>query len=194
MQNNQKISITIQNTIINVNNITFSYNQKEDRMLFVLNHADAKQRIDFYVTRRMLIQLLDSFDKILINNCDNGKIFKQLYLNQEELKISKPKIEENNKKNINKVEKKDSLPKEIKQTWEKSINTNELNFTQINEPILLDSLSYIIINNDITFKYISNNKVLAISKMNTTTYQRTLSSLMRVIPFMSWGISPHILD
>ena len=107
MQNNQKITISIQNTIINVNNITFSYNQKEDRMVFVLNHSDIKDRIDFFITRRMLIQLLESFDKILINNCDNGKLFKELYNNQEKLtpkititKVKKNKIENDNKEEI----------------------------------------------------------------------------------------------
>ena len=190
MQNNQKISISIKNTIINVNNITFSYNQKEDRMLFILNHSDIKERIDFFVTRRMLIQLLEAFDKILINHCDNGKLFKQLYKNQESLNT--PKI------SIDKIEKKnqESSKDQTKTSgsWEKSIATNELNFTKINEPILLDSLSYTVINDKITLKYIANNKVLAISKLDTSMYQRTLSSLMRVIPFMQWGISPHILD
>ena len=198
MQNNQKISISLQNTIINVDNITFSYNQREDRILFILNHANIQQRIDFFVTRRMLIQLLEAFDKILINNCDNGKLFKQLYNNQEVLNtpkiiISKEK-QKTKSKNNDKALKIDDNSSKSTSSWEKTIATNELNFTKINEPIILDSLSYTIINNNITFKYIANNKVLAISKLDTTMYQRTLSSMMRVIPFMAWGISPNILD
>ena len=183
MQNNQKNNTT--HEIINVNNITFSYNQKEDRMLFILNHSNLNQRIDFFVTRRMLIQLLESFDMILINHCDNGKVFKQLYFEQEVLEKSEI-IMKNKLKNQKSEDK--------SKTWEKSINTKELDFTKINEPLLLDSLSYSILKNNITFKYISNNKILAISKMDTIMFQRTLSSMMRVIPFIAWGISPHILD
>ena len=194
MQNNQKITISIENTIINVNNITFSYNHKEDRMLFILNHSNIKDRIDFFVTRRMLIQLLESFDKILINHCDNGKLFKQLYNNQETLEVSAPKNANKIKDNDKKQESVTNKDEENKKTWEKSINTSELDFTKIKEPILLDSLSFNIINNNITFKYISNNSVLAISKMDILMFQRTISSMMRVIPFMSWGISSHILD
>ena len=183
MQNNQKIIISTNHKIINVNNITFSYNQKEDRLIFTINHSKIDERIDFFVTRRMLIQLLEAFDNILINYCDNGKLFKELYNNQEKLTVKKTddtNIE--NKKKPNNIE------------WEKSMAVNELDFTKIKEAVLLDSLSYKIINNNIEFKYISNNKVLAISNLDTNMYQRTLSSMMRVIPFVSWGISHNILD
>ena len=185
MQNNQKITIPQNHKIMNVDNITFSYNQKEDRLIFTINHAKINERIDFFVTRRMLIQLLEAFDTILINYCDNGKLFKELYNNQEKLIIKKITDNNTNTKNNKK-------PNNL--AWEKSIATNELDFTKVKETILLDSLSYKITNNNIKFKYISNNKVLAISNLDTNMYQRTLSSMMRVIPFISWGISPHILD
>jgi hypothetical protein len=169
--------------IINITNITFSYNQKEDRLIFTINHNNIDQRIDFFVTRRMLIQLLEAFDHILINYCNNGKLFKELYNNQEIL-------EENtdNKIDTNNINKEDNLK------WEKSIPTKDLNFTKIKEAILLDSLSYNIKNNQITLKFISNNKILAISKLDFNMFEKTLSSMMRVIPFVSWGISPNILD
>ena len=183
MQNNQKITIPQNHKIIDVNNITFSYNQKEDRLIFTINHSKIDERIDFFVTRRMLIQLLEAFDNILINYCDNGKLFKELYNNQKKLTIKK-----NDDTNIKNKKK----PNDIE--WEKSIATNDLDFTKVKEAILLDSLSYKIINNNIKFKYISNNKILAISNLDINMYQKTLSSLMRVIPFVSWGISPNILD
>ncbi len=172
MQTNHKI--------INITNITFSYNQREDRLIFTINHTNIDQRIDFFVTRRMLIQLLDAFDNILINYCNNGELFKKLYNNQEELKT--------NKRNDKKVK------DEKESTWEKSIPTNTLNFTKIKDPILLDSVSLNINNDEISLKFISNNKLLAISKMNLEMFQKTLSSMMRVIPFISWGISKNILD
>jgi len=183
MQNNQ-ITISLNHKIINVNNITFSYNQKEDRLIFTINHLQIDERIDFFVTRRMLIKLLEAFDTILINYCDNGKLFKELYNNQKKLDIN---IFTDNK-NIKNNEKPNNI------AWENSMDVNELDFTKIKEAILLDSLSYKITNNNIKFKYISNNKVLAISNLDINMYQKTLSSMMRVIPFISWGISPKILD
>jgi len=184
-QQKHKISISItnkQSNILKVENLTFSYNQREDRILFIINHSNIEQRIDFFVTRRMFMKLLNAFDDILINHCDNAKEFKNLYNNQEELVVSKvlSKDEKSDKKDIH---------------WEKSVNTKDLNFTKTKEPILLDSLSYNVSStNNITFKFISGKKIHAISTMDTTMFQRTLSSMMRVVPFVAWGISPHILD
>jgi len=173
--------------ITNATNLTFSYDKREDRMFFIVNHSDINNRIDFFVTRRMIIKILDAFDLILINDCDNGKVFKDLYKNQEVLKT-----EAIIKKEIKKPEKQLLKKEEVK--WEKSINTNDLNFTKTKESLILDSLSYTISGDNIIFKFITKNKTLAISNMNKVTFQRTVSSIMRVVPFLEWGISPHILD
>ena len=188
--NTQKAKISIRtvkktSNILKVENLTFSYNQREDRILFIINHSNANQRIDFFVTRRMMLQLLEAFDNILINYCDNGKVFKDLYNNQEELVSSKI---------LSKDEKKEDK-KEQNIHWEKSVNTKDLDFTKTKDPIILDSLSYSVSSSkNITLKFISSNKTYAISVMDFTMFQKTLSSMMRVIPFVSWGISPHILD
>jgi len=188
--NTQKAKISIRtvkktSNILKVENLTFSYNQREDRILFIINHSNANQRIDFFVTRRMMLQLLEAFDNILINYCDNGKVFKDLYNNQEELVSSKI---------LSKDEKKEDK-KEQNIHWEKSVNTKDLDFTKTKDPIILDSLSYSVSSSkNITLKFISSNKTYAISVMDFTMFQKTLSSMMRVIPFVSWGMSPHILD
>jgi hypothetical protein len=200
--------------MILVSSLTFSYHPREDRMIFTVNHNDPVKRLDFLVTRRKLIELLNGFDEILINLCDNGKIFKELYHNQEPLEKPQEvkKVEEKKEevsKEDKKEEKKDSKPesksndndktepkeKALEQPkWEKSISSNELNFTKNKEPLLLDAISYTKKKNLITFKFISNKQQHAASIMTCETFQRTLSSLMRVIPFVHWGISPHILD
>jgi hypothetical protein len=60
---------------------------------------------------------------------------------------------------------------------------------------LLDALSYTTQNNNLmVFKFISNGVPYAVSTMNCELFQKTLSSLMRVIPFVAWGISRNILD
>ena len=163
--------------MILITNLTFSYNSREDRLIFTINHNNYHERLDFFVTRKMIIDLLHGFDSILINFCDNGKLFKQLYKEQEPLKPEK-------------TDKK----KESEQKWEKSISDNELNLTKEKAPILLDALSYSQNNNIFTFKFISNNIPYAVSTMNCELFQKTLSSLMRVIPFVAWGISRNILD
>ena len=212
--------------MIQINNLTFSYNPREDRIFFYINHNDFNNRIDFIVTRKKLIELLNGFDEILINFCDNGKIFKQLYKEQEPLKlevVEKKEIKKidddiidkiesketkkekeaketsilskNESETKNKVsEKKQSEKKPVKITWEKNISTSDLNFTKNKEPLILDAISYARKNNNITFKYISAGKQLATSTMSIEMFQKTLSSMMRVIPFVAWGISPHILD
>lgn len=163
--------------MIQITNLTFSYNSREDRLIFTINHNNYHERIDFFVTRKMIIDLLHGFDNILINLCDNGKLFKQLYKEQEPLK----------------TETKKEMPKEEK--WEKPISDGELNLTKAKDPILLDALSYTTQNNNlITFKFISNGVPYAFSTMNCELFQKTLSSLMRVIPFVAWGISRNILD
>ncbi|HIP13515.1 MAG TPA: hypothetical protein EYG73_12480 [Arcobacter sp.] len=211
--------------MIQINNLTFSYNPREDRIFFYINHSDFNTRIDFIVTRKKLLELLNGFDEILINFCDNGKIFKQLYKEQEPLKLEVVKkqetkkvkdevvenIDKNNKKD-NSLNKKDNKistretekdekcedkteeKKPIKVTWEKNITTSDLNFTKNKEALILDAISYARKNNNITFKYISSGKQLAVSTMSIEMFQKTLSSMMRVIPFVAWGISPHILD
>ena len=187
--NKSNIKVTINKSysdVLKVQNLTFSYNQREDRILYIINHANPQERIDFFVTRRMLLKLLDAFDDILIKHCDNGKIFKELYSNQEELTVEKI---------VNKDDKKTKLDLKNNTNWEKSVNTKDLDFTKTKDPIILDSLSYSIdSNNLIKFKFISKNQILAISTMDITMYQRTLSSMMRVIPFLAWGISPNVLD
>jgi len=207
--------------MIQINNLTFSYNAREDRIFFYINHNDFNNRIDFIVTRKKLIELLNGFDEILINFCDNGKIFKQLYKEQEPLKLEvvekketkqikddnkkentreESSIEKNNQstssntKNTIDDEEKIEDKKPVKITWEKNISTNDLDFTKNKEAVLLDAISYARKNNNITFKYISSGKQLAISTMSIEMFQKTLSSMMRVIPFVAWGISPHILD
>ncbi len=164
--------------MIQITNLTFSYNSQEDRLIFTINHNNYNERIDFFVTRKMIIDLLHGFDNILINLCDNGKLFKQLYKDQEPLKS----------------ETKQEQPKE--QKWEKPISDGELNLTKAKEPVLLDALSYTTHPNTnlMTFKFISNGEPLAVSTMNCELFQKTLSSLMRIIPFVAWGISRHILD
>ncbi len=164
--------------MIQITNLSFSYNTREDRLIFTVNHNNYNERIDFFVTRKMIIDLLHGFDNILINLCDNGKLFKQLYKEQEPLK-------QENKKEESKEQK-----------WEKPISDGELNLTKAKDPILLDALSYTTHANTnlMTFKFISNGEPYAVSTMNCELFQKTLSSLMRVIPFVAWGISRHILD
>jgi len=187
-QQKPKISVSITkhtSNVLKVENLTFSYNQREDRILFIINHMNIEQRIDFFVTRRLFIKLLNAFDDILIKYCNNGEEFKNLYHNQKELVVSKVFTK---KEKTKKEEKKDTY-------WEKSVNTKDLNFTRTKEPIILDSLSYSISsNNIITLKFISENKIYAMSTMDSIMFQRTLSSMMRVVPFVAWGISPNILD
>jgi len=211
--------------MIQINNLTFSYNAREDRIFFYINHNDFNNRIDFIVTRKKLIELLNGFDEILINFWDNGKIFKQLYKDQEPLKLEVvekkeiKKIEETDVSNIDKPKDKDIKEKSkintkdtasnndvnsskeiveekkpLKITWEKNISTKDLEFTKNKEAVLLDAISYARKNNNITFKYISSGKQLAVSTMSIEMFQKTLSSMMRIIPFVAWGISPHILD
>jgi len=163
--------------MIQITNLTFSYNSREDRLIFTINHNNYHERLDFFVTRKMIIDLLHGFDNILINLCDNGKLFKQLYKEQEPLKPEVVKEETSDQK------------------WEKPISDNELSLTQIKAPIILDALSYTTQNNNLMiFKFISNGEAYAVSTMNCELFQKTLSSLMRVIPFVAWGISRNILD
>jgi len=165
--------------MIQIKTLTFSYNKREDRIYFLVNHSDFNNRIDFIVTRLKLIELLNGFDDILINHCDNGKLFKELYKTQEPLSVEK-KDESSKSTNTNR--------------WEKSVSSDDLKFTQNKAPIILDAISYNIKDNQMIFKYISSKKVYAISHIDCEMFQKTLSSMMRVIPFVSWGISPHILD
>ncbi len=163
--------------MIQITNLSFSYNSREDRLIFTINHNNYHERLDFFVTRKMIIDLLHGFDNILITLCDNGKLFKQLYKEQEPLKPEASKEEKAETK------------------WEKPISDGELNLTKAKAPILLDALSYTTHDNNImTFRFISNGEPYAISTMNCELFQKTLSSLMRVIPFVAWGISRHILD
>jgi hypothetical protein len=169
--------------MIQINTLTFSYNKREDRIFFFINHSDFRNRIDFIVTRLKLIELLNGFDDILINYCDGGKLFKDLYKTQEPL---------NQEKTISSDEDKDK--NNNKNRWEKKVTNTDLKFTQNKEPLILDAISYNIKDKNIVFKYISSKKVYAISHIDFDMFQKTLSSMMRVIPFVSWGISPHILD
>jgi heme oxygenase len=164
--------------MIQITNLTFSYNQREDRIIFTINHNNYNERIDFYVTRKKIIELLNGFDLILINICENGKLFKTLYQEQTPLKHEPQK----------------TLQDEKQPKWEKAISDAELNLTKAKIPILLDALSYSFNNNKLIFKFISQNIPYAISTMDCELFQKTLSSLMRVIPFVSWGISRNILD
>ena len=133
-----------------------------------------------------MIKLLDAFDVILINDCDNGKVFKKLY-GEQKLLLPENIIEDKNTKDKNEINADDTV-------WEKCVDSLDIDFTKINKSIILDTLSYSINKDNISFKFIANDKTLAISHMTKLTFQRTLSSMMRVIPFLNWGISPHILD
>jgi hypothetical protein len=163
--------------MININSLTFSYNKREDRIYIVINHEEFDQRIDFAITRSKMIELLSGFDEILINNCNNGEIFKHIYKEQEDIKVVKS-----------------SEKQASKNTWEKNVTKANANFTKIKKAIILDSLSYTITNHNINLKFITLNEQVASSTMDLDMFQKTLSSMMRVIPFVAWGISPHILD
>lgn len=169
--------------MIQIRNLTFSYNPREDRIFILVNHNNFNNRIDFIVTRKKLIELLNGFDEILINHCNNGELFKQLYTTQEPLKKEEIQTPQNkNQLNLN------------KNKWEKNVNPKDLHLTKNKKPIMLDALSFNIKDSQLIFKFISNNTFYAISIMDKEMFQKTLSSMMRVVPFVSWGISPHILD
>lgn len=165
--------------MIIIKNLTFSYNPREDRLIFTINHNNLSDRLDFFVTRKKIIEFLHGFDLILINNCDNGKLFKELYKTQQPLP---------------KEETKQESRKENNAEWERSIDSGELAFTQIKAPLLLDAISYTNNQNIFIFQFISNGTSYAQSTMDCILFQKTLSSLMRIVPFVAWGISPHILD
>ncbi len=162
--------------------LTFSYNPREDRIMVIINYESIEKRIDFFLTRKLLLQLLEHFDLILINNCNSGELFKKLYKEQQPLEKLQTKEEKANKQDKNK-----------KNDWESKVDSASLSFTR-KEPILLDAVNFKTKNNILVLEYISNGKKLAKSEMTMELFQRTLSSMMRVIPFISWGISPNILD
>ena len=188
--NKKPIKLTINkisNTpVIKVENLTFSYNIREDRIFILVNHHNFNNRIDFMVTRKKMLELLNGFDEILINICDNGKLFKKLYHEQEPL--TKVTIDKN------KLDMKLKQPIQ-KHAWESNVATEDLKLTQNKKAVLLDILSYSVNGKNINFKFISNDdNTRAISNMDCEMFQKTLSTMMRVIPFVQWGISPHILD
>ena len=164
--------------MIQVKNLTFTYSAREDRIILTLNHDEPQNRIDFLVTRKKLLDLLNGFDHILIHHCDNGSYFKELYHAQEPLMVQNEK----------------SSKQTSQKKWEKAVNTNELNLTKIKEPFLLDTLSFVLKGGVFYFKFFHLNELKAVASMSSMEFQQTLSSLMRVIPFVDWGISPHILD
>jgi hypothetical protein len=181
--------------MIKIKDLTFSYNPREDRIIFIANHSNVHERVDLLVTRKKLIDLLNGFDEILINHCNNGELFKQYYNIQQPLKVEtkvvKKTVENKGTKEVKNVKVQET---KNQQKWEKSVTPNELQLTKINEPVLLDALSYKLTGNNFEFKFVSQNQIKAVALMSKESFQQTLSSLMRVIPFVSWGISPHILD
>ena len=182
--------------MIKIQTFTFSYSPREDRISFIANYADAANRIDFLVTRKKLLDLLNGFDEILINHCNNGELFKKYYQAQEPLKVQTKTVQKKVKTKTGKEEVKKVQVQETKneQKWEHSVNTKELSLTKIAEPMLLDTLSYSIQNNTLHFKFFHKNELKAVASMSKDSFQQTISSLMRVIPFVAWGVSPHILD
>lgn len=168
----------MKNQPILIQNITFSYSLKEDRIFFIVNQNDFNNRIDFAVTRRKIISLLSGFDELLIKYCDSGKLLKEI-LNQESKKINQ----------TNQQKKQIAINK-----WEKPVNDSDLKLTQKQIiPYLLEDISFNIDKNIFIFKFISNKKVLAYAKMDCNLFQQTLSSLLKIIPFIEWGISKSII-
>lgn len=47
-----------QKTIVQAKTFTCIYSEKEDRLLLTVNYQDAKNRVDFWLTRNFLIKLL----------------------------------------------------------------------------------------------------------------------------------------
>lgn len=56
--------------MLNIAAFTFNYDQIEDRILLVGNHNNSQQRIDFWLTRKLVLRLLDAAQALLEKTVD----------------------------------------------------------------------------------------------------------------------------
>jgi hypothetical protein len=163
--------------LIKAQAITFRYNPIEDRIEFILNYEDFENRVDLLVTRKLLLKFFDYCEEVFIKYGHelNGSKGKQ----DTDFSEVKPDIK----------------PTKSLRKHEKLVDKSSINLTK-KDAVLLHQTKFIYNKGKklLSIDFIANEKVVANTVLSIKQFEQILGALMRVVPFIEWGISPNILD
>ena len=158
--------------------ITFKYNPLEDRIEVILNYNNFESRLDLMMSRKLLLRFLALSENIFIKH---GYQTNSVNINST-----------NEAKNVKKLD--------VKPT--KNLRKHE---TKVDVASMALAKKQSLLLNKVEFMYIAKNKLLIINffvgneligktTLSISQFEQIIGALMRVIPFVDWGISPNILD
>jgi hypothetical protein len=181
---------------------TFQYDGREDRIKMTINYASPEHRMDFFITRSFLLRLFPVIEEIFIKYADSGKVFKSLQQEnierEREKMIEKSIKEEEAAASLSEADETSEPSKEELPTpnhdWESHTDKATLALTETDRPLLIDKVDFKFRNKTMIVLITADGRPRAQANLSMDSFQQILSIMMRIVPFISWGISPNILD
>ena len=147
------------------NTFTPIYDELEDRIRLVINYQDMPNRVDFMITRSFIINLLPSADEFILKHYAKNEV------DLNDIKISTPKKESNNEKNLSQTD---------------SVN---LELFRTDEQLLIEVIFSYDVNTKITSLTFSSKQIRAKAVLNADMMGQVFDTIKIAIPSFAWGIS-----
>lgn len=166
--------------MIQAKTMTFKYNPHEDRIEFILNYDNFEQRIDLMMTRKLLLKFFDLCEDIFIKYK-----YKNIQVTvQKDGKTVKQEVKQINIK-----------PTATLKPHEKMVDNASINLAK-KVSLLMNKVEfkYEASKNSLNLAFFVNNKMEATLSISMIQFEQIIGALIRVVPFVEWGISPNILE
>lgn len=155
------------------------YDELEDRIRLTINYQDFDQRVDFVITRALIINLIPAVNGYI------SKYYKDHLFDNEPLTDSIPNIKTQNKKSAKKDNK----------------NSKQLNITDSTDIDLLRTEDIVLYKVDLTYNQNSKNTTMVLSSkeiitksiMDYSSLNHIINTLKNSIPGLRWGLSKSFI-
>ncbi len=149
--------------MIQAQTFTFKYDPREDRMILTLNYASNTSRIDFMITRAMILKLIPVIEQILIAK-------------------STPQPQPVTKKQMPTRGKEEVTDRDMLELMGKNRHLLEkIDFKTFKE------------NSNIAMLFFAENTLQAQAVLTPENFSQIMNIMVGSLPHHSWGIAPNIL-
>jgi hypothetical protein len=153
--------------MIKAQKFTFSYDRTEDRLKMLINYDLPEARIDFFITRVMLMRLIPVIEKILISSMT---------------------LQESEKSS-------NHLPKERRLGSKIATDETTLKLLDENRVYLLEKIDfqYQAKNNTVTLIFSAAGEIKCTAYLTAENFSQVMNGMLSAVPHSSWGIASNIL-
>ncbi|RUM65775.1 MAG: hypothetical protein DSZ03_02130 [Sulfurimonas sp.] len=151
---------------------TFQYSRVEDRLKMLINYDSAATRVDFFVTRAMLLQLIPVIEQMFIKASSS---------------LPQPVVEKTGNLHVNL-----HRPASV----EHATDTTTLALLASSEILLLEKVVFAwqAHEKQIRLDLYAKGVLQSQAHLNGEQFAAVMHAMMQVVPHSSWGVAPNILE